>query len=88
MMSVEATDLRLVNGNGKLRAFVSIKFGDGLIVRGFSVVEDKKGAIVKLPTKATKDGRWVETIVVDDFLKATINEKVLDEYEAVSKGVV
>ena len=85
-MNVEVVDLRLVNTDGKLKALVSIKFAESLIVRGFSLVEGKKGMIVKLPSRLAKDGRWIETIAVDDFLKATIEEKILDEYESVSKG--
>ena len=85
MMNVEVVDLRLANGDGKLKALVSIKFAESLIVRGFSVVEGKKGMIVKLPSKPTKDGRWVDTIAVDDFLKMEIENKVLDAYESFLK---
>ena len=77
-MNIEVVDLRLVNTDGKLKALVSIKFAESLIVRGFSLVEGKRGMIVKLPSRLAKDGRWIETIAVDDFLKQAIEEKVLD----------
>ncbi len=85
MMNVEVVDLRLVNGDGKLKALVAVKFSDSLIVRGFSVLDGKKGVFVKLPSKLAKDGRWIDTIAVDDFLKQAIEDKVLDQYESASK---
>ncbi len=80
-MTVEVVDLRLANGDEKLKAFAAIKFSDSLIVRGFSVMDGVKGVFVKLPSKLAKDGRWIDTIAVDDFLKQAIEDKVLDAYE-------
>lgn len=81
MMSVEVSDLRLASGDGKLKAFVSVKFGGKIIIRGFSVLDGAKGVYVKLPSKVTKDGRWIDTIALDENLQKEVNIKVLEAYD-------
>ena len=87
MMEVEVMDIRKANGEGKLKAFANVKFGGSLIVRGFSVMDGVKGIFVKVPSRLTKDGRWLETISIDDFLKQEVEDKVLEAYEKEADGV-
>ena len=87
MMEVEVVDIRKASGEGKLRAFADVKFGGSLIVKGFCVLEGVKGAFVRVPSKSTKDGRWLDTIAVDDFLKPEVETKVMEAYEREVDGV-
>ena len=87
MMEVEVVDIRKANGDGKLKAFANVKFGGSLIVRGFSVMDGSRGVFVKVPSKATKDGRWLDTVAIDDFLKPEVESKVLEAYEREVDGV-
>ncbi len=87
MMEVEVVDIRKANGEGKLKAFANVKFGGSLIVRGFSVMDGTRGIFVKVPSKATKDGRWIDTVAIDDFLKQDVETKVLEAYDREVDGV-
>ena len=87
MMHVEVVDIRKSSGDGKTRAIASIKFGGSLIIPGFSVVEGLKGTFVSLPRRLGKDGRWADTITVDDFLRQQVEDKVLQAYEEETDGV-
>lgn len=87
MIEVEVMDIRKAHGDGKLKAFASVKFGGSLIVRGFSVMEGINGVFVKVPSKQIKDGRWVDTISIDDFLKQEVEDRVLEAYDKETDGV-
>lgn len=86
MMTVEVVDIRKANGDGKLKAMASVKFGDSLIVRGFFVMDGIKGLFIKGPQKISKDGRWLDTCSFDEFLKQEIEDKVLEAYEKESNA--
>ena len=81
MMEVEVVDIRKSNGDGKLKAFANVKFGGSLIIRGFSVMDGVNGIFVKVPGKPGKDGRWFDSISIDDFLKPEVESKVLEAYD-------
>ena len=87
MMEVEVMDIRKANGDGKLKAFANVKFGGSLIIRGFSVMDGTKGTFVKVPSRLAKDGRWMDTVSIDDFLKQEVEDKVLEAYEKETDGV-
>ena len=86
MMEVEVADIRkLVNG-GKCKAAADVRLGEGLVVRGFFVMEGRNGIFVSLPRKSNKDGQWFDMIEVDDSLKRTIEDKVLEAYDRENDG--
>ena len=87
MMEIEVVDIRKAHGDGKLKAFANVKFGGSLIIRGFSVLDGVNGIFVKVPAKLAKDGRWIDMVAVDDFLKQGIEEKVLEAYDKETDGV-
>lgn len=81
-LEIEVTDIRKMSGgDGKLRALADVQFGEGLIVKGFSVVNGKNGIFVSGPRKATKDGRWFDILDLDDQLKRDVEDKVLEAYD-------
>ncbi len=87
MMEIEVVDIRKSNGDGKLKAFANVKFGGSLIIRGFSVMDGVKGIFVKVPSRLAKDGRWIDVVAIDDFLKQEVESKVLEAYDREVDGV-
>jgi len=82
MTQIEVIDIRKVTGDGNLKAFADLKFGDAVVVRGFNVLKGKKGLFVAMPRKASKDGRWFDILTpVNENVKAEIETKVLEAYE-------
>ncbi len=86
MMEVEVVDIRRAVGEGKLKAFANVKFGGSLIIRGFSIMNGVNGIFVKVPSRLAKDGRWMDTISIDDFLKQEVETKVLEAYDKETDG--
>lgn len=82
MIAIEVVDLRVVNSDGKLKAFVDMKFGNEIIIKGFSVLEGKRGLFVAMPRKAGADGRWYDLLVVlNDETKLEIETQILTAYD-------
>ena len=51
---------RFDNG-GQLKAFADIVLGGQFQVKGFRVVDGKKGVFVSMPSEIGKDGNWYNT---------------------------
>jgi DNA-binding cell septation regulator SpoVG len=81
MLNVEVVDVRKI-ASGKVKAFVDVKFGDAIVVKGFTVIEGKRGNFVTGPRKAGADGRWYDVMIVQDqeVLKE-IESKVLEAFD-------
>ncbi len=86
-MDVEVVDIRKMAGDGKCRAAADVRFGEGLVVRGFFVFEGWNGVFVSLPRRASKAGNWFDMIEVEDGLKRSIEDKVLEAYDRETDGV-
>ena len=80
-VKIEVARLHRFDGEGTLKAFVDINFGDMLIVKGVRVVSGKKGLFVSLPREKGKDGKWYETVSpLTDDLRQKLGEVVLEAY--------
>ncbi len=81
-MNIEVVDIRKIIGDGNLKAFADIKFGDAIMVKGFSILQGKKGVFVSMPRKAGKDGRWFEILTpLSEKVKQEIEDKLLVAYD-------
>jgi len=80
--AIEVIDIRRVIGDGNLRAFADVKFGDAILIKGFSVINGKSGLFVAMPRKASKDGRWFDILVpLNDEAKHKIEDSILIAYD-------
>ena len=86
-IDVEVVDIRKINGDGNLKAFADVKIGEGLIIKGFSVMKGKQGIFVAMPRKAAKDGRWFDIITTSNDLKRELEDRVLEAYDRETDGV-
>lgn len=87
-MDVEVVDIRKITGDGSLKAFADVKVGGSLVIKGFSVMQGKRGVFVSMPKKASKDGRWFDILApLDESLKRELEDKVLEAYDKETDGV-
>ena len=87
-MDIEVVDIRKINGEGNTRAFADLKVGEGLVVKGFTVMLGKRGVFVNMPRKVTKDGKWFDVVTpANEIIKRQIEEKVLEAYDRETDGV-
>ena len=87
-IDVEVVDVRKITGDGNLKAFADVKVAGSLVVKGFSVMQGKRGVFVSMPRKAGKDGRWFDILTpLDEGLKQELQDKVLEAYDKETDGV-
>jgi len=88
---VEITDVRIrkVNGDGKLKAYVSITFDEEFVVHDLKVIEGRKGYFVAMPSKKMSNGEFKDTahpLVTE--VREEIQSTVLQKYNSMPEEVV
>lgn len=58
---------RITTGEwGKVRAFFDIRTEDGLIVKGFKLIEGNRGLFVGMPSQKDKEDKYQDTAYIPD----------------------
>ncbi|MGM0607852.1 MAG: septation regulator SpoVG [Candidatus Muiribacteriota bacterium] len=83
---MEITDVRIrkVNGDGKLKAYVSITFDDIFVIHDLKIIEGKKGPFVAMPSKKMSNGEFKDTahpLVTE--VRENIQNTVLEKFNEI-----
>lgn len=81
---IEITDVRIrkVNGNGKLKGYVSITIDDVFVVHDLKIIEGKKGYFVAMPSKKLLNGEFKDTAhPIATEARNLIQKTVLEKYK-------
>ena len=79
---IEVARLHRLEGNGMLKAFADVVIGQ-VLVKGVRVIDGKNGLFLTMPQTQGKDGKWYCTVMLlDDSLKAELQEVVIEAYNA------
>lgn len=80
-VKIEVDRLYRFDNGGQLKAFADIVVGGLFAVKGFRVVDGKKGLFVSMPSEIGKDGKWYETFrPMTDAAKTELNKVILGAY--------
>ncbi|MBU0927601.1 MAG: septation regulator SpoVG [Spirochaetes bacterium] len=57
---MDITDIRIrrVNGEGKLKAYVTVTFDQCFVIHNVKVIEGKTGMFIAMPSRKTKTGDY------------------------------
>ncbi len=66
---------------GKTVAFVDIETDDGIIIKGFRLVNGQNGLFLASPDEKGKDGNYYETVIVPPQLKQKFEKLAIEEYQ-------
>ena len=73
---------------GKVRAFFDIRTEEGLVVKGFKIMEGINGLFVSMPSQKGKnqqgEDEWFDTVWVEKDLRDQLNQMALNEYGSLS----
>lgn len=69
-----------LNG-GKTLAFFDVETDDGIILKGFRIVDGSKGKFIASPDEKGKDGKYYETVILPKEIKDKIEHLALEEYQ-------
>lgn len=70
---------------GKVKAFFDLRTDEGLVVKGFKIVEGSNGPFVGFPSKKNNDGEYNDTVYAEAELKQEITQLAMGAY---GSGVV
>lgn len=68
-----------LNG-GKTLAFFDIETDDGIIIKGFRIVDGSKGKFIASPDEKGKDGKFYETVILPKEMKSQLEQLAIAEY--------
>lgn len=70
-----------VDGDEKLKAYVTIKLDDCFVVRDMKVIKGTSGYFIAMPAKKMKDGTYRDLVhPLDKSTRQMLEAQVLDEY--------
>lgn len=82
MLNFSVKRLYRFNGDSALKAIVDIAIGEEFLVKGFRIVEGKKGIFVALPRQQGNDGKWYGTAFpLTDEAKKELDRVILEAFE-------
>jgi len=86
---MEITEIRIrkVNGDGKLKAYVTVTFDDCFVVHNVKIIEGKSGTFIAMPSRKTKSGEYKDVAhpIHSDF-RNKIQEEILEEYYKIAEN--
>ena len=69
---------------GKVRAFFDIRTEEGLVVKGYKIMEGINGLFVSMPSQKGKnqqgEDEWFDTVWIEKELRDQLNQIALNEY--------
>lgn len=77
---MKITRMNKLNG-GKTLAFFDIETDDGILIKGFRIVDGNKGKFIAAPDEKGKDGKYYEIVTLPKEMKEKLEQLALAEYE-------
>ena len=65
---------------GKLRAFFDLRTNEGIVTKGFKLVEGVNGLFVGMPSQKGKDDEFFDTVFMEREIRDKLNDLAMDEY--------
>jgi stage V sporulation protein G len=70
----------LKNKSGKTVAFFDLQTKDGIVLRGFRLVNGSNGLFIASPDEKGKDGKYYENVILPKEIKERVQEIAVEEY--------
>jgi stage V sporulation protein G len=81
---MEMTDIRVrrVEGEGKLKAYVTVTFDNCFVVHNIKVIEGRSGTFIAMPSRRTKSGEYKDVAhpINSDF-RNSLQDRVLAAFQ-------
>lgn len=72
------------DSGGKTAAFFDIKTNDGIIIKGFRIVNGSNGLFVSAPNDKSKDGKYYDNVILPTEMKSEVEKQAIEEYNKLS----
>jgi len=65
---------------GKLRAFFDLRTNEGMVVKGFKIIEGINGMFVGMPSQKGKEEEYFDTVFMDQGLREELSQVAMEAY--------
>ncbi|MCG6912299.1 SpoVG family protein [bacterium BMS3Abin03] len=72
------------DSGGKTAAFFDIETNDGIIIKGFRIVNGANGLFVSAPNDKGKDGKYYDNVILPNEMKSEVEKQAIEEYNKLS----
>ena len=73
------------DGSGKTAAFLDIQTKDGIVIKGFRLINGSNGLFLSSPDQKGKDGKYYETVTLPKEMKSELEKMAIDEFNKTNK---
>lgn len=70
---------------GKTAAFFDVQTDDGIILKGFRLVNGSNGLFMSSPDQKGKDGKYYETVTLPKEMKSALEKIAIEEFNNTNK---
>ncbi len=71
----------LQNGTGgKTAAFFDIQTDDGIVIKGFRLINGANGLFISSPNDKGKDGNYYDNVILPKEMRDKLQNMAIDEY--------
>jgi len=68
------------DANSKTKAFFDMETEEGIIVKGFTLVEGSNGLFASVPSHKGKDDKYYENVIMSKEQKKELNDLAVAKY--------
>jgi DNA-binding cell septation regulator SpoVG len=69
------------NAGGKTSAFFDIQTNDGIVIKGFRLVNGSNGMFMSSPDEKGKDGKYYERVILPSDIKSDLQKIAIEEFQ-------
>ena len=82
-MQVTEVRIRKVEGEGKLKAYVTVTFDSCFVVHNVKIIDGKTGLFIAMPSRKTANGEYKDVAhPISPEFRSTLQNLILEEYNA------
>ncbi len=86
-MNITYVKVLPVEGDEKLKAFVTIKIDNCLVIKDIKVIKGTENYFIAMPAKQTKDGQYRDIVhPLNKETRDSLESMVLEEYNRVTQS--
>ena len=82
-MQVTEVRIRKVEGEGKLKAYVTVTFDSCFVIHNVKIIEGKTGLFIAMPSRKTANGEYKDVAhPISPEFRSVLQDTILSEYAA------
>lgn len=78
---MKITRMHKMSTHTKLKAFFDIETSEGIVIKGFTLIQGEKSLFVGCPNTKGKDGKYYDDVLFPKNLKDDLNSMANSEYK-------